>query len=506
MHSRRLFFPCSAYSVISVRSAGLAGYYSYFVDPYFRWGCVATVTFGPLIFLSLRYLRQKSYETFVLVHVVMAIICIVGTFYHIHLLAIVESGRFADFDNYIYASVFFYCMDKFARLVRIAVYSIAIRNKRLCISMSEATLLFQGDRSSIIRQTITLKGFAAHKFAHHTHRCGGRFVQLWLPRLQLLSSHPFTIADVSTTEEETTLYLYTKIHRGITKQIERRIHKAQTQSVKHYALVEGFYGHKPPMATHDSVLLVAAGIGITLCMPLFTQAMQSSQATQLVWVIPEMGMLHVIKDILSRCLDSSSSSMVQDVQTLDENESGADKVLVRKLEIYLTNAYIDDAILPINVLSATDEAEGEYANKTLTSSMKPVFAFDAMLNDKNDNDIQDGSMLKKSAVLSPAEKVSNTFHSHNADVTQSDKLQHAVQILSKRLGIDLVLHTKTIGHPCLQDVIRDTHKSISASFHQEAAWKGDMLVIGCGPDAFCDDVRSAAHTMRLPYCEEAFQW
>ncbi|KAK7042584.1 ferric reductase like transmembrane component-domain-containing protein [Favolaschia claudopus] len=47
------------------------------------WGCVATVAAVILVLASALILRQRAYELFLVTHVVMAVICVVGCWYHV---------------------------------------------------------------------------------------------------------------------------------------------------------------------------------------------------------------------------------------------------------------------------------------------------------------------------------------------------------------------------------------------------------------------------------------
>lgn len=280
------------YTLISLREGGLVEFHDLFLDPYFRWGCVATVAFGPLIFFSLRYFRRASYEFFVLVHVLMAILAIVGTFYHIHLLAVAQSGRFRDFDNWMYASIAFYCFDKIVRIIRVAVYSVGPGPK---ISTMEVDEMHLGQKSIILRIKIQLVGAGAKNVISLNNQAG-KYVQLWIPAIQPFSSHPFTVADI----KEDCVFLYVKKHQGITSTLHERINKNEERKTSHFALFDGFYGNACPIERYEKSFLVAGGIGITHCLPLFLKAAKARKDVDLFWIMPENGMMSVLVDILQR--------------------------------------------------------------------------------------------------------------------------------------------------------------------------------------------------------------
>ena len=328
------------YTLISLREGGVAEFHGLFLDPYFRWGCVATVAFGPLIFFSLRYLRRVSYEFFVLVHVVMAIIAIVGTFYHIHLLAVVESGRFRDFDNWIYASIAFYCLDKIVRIIRVLAYSVGSGMK---ISTVEVDEMHLGQRSIILRHKIQLVGIGA-KNAISLSQNASKFVQLWIPALQPFSSHPFTVADI----KEDCVYLYVKKHKGITSTLHDRINKSVERKTSHFALFDGFYGDSCSIERYQRSLLVAGGIGITQCLPLFLKAAKAGKDVELFWVIPERGMMKILIDVLQR---------EQSLVPAEEEVGKRAKITIHVTRVDLSEQNTSDTELTKEETDAKEESE-----------------------------------------------------------------------------------------------------------------------------------------------------
>jgi predicted ferric reductase len=325
------------YTLISLREGGVAEFHELFIDPYFRWGCVATVAFGPLIFFSLRYLRRASYEFFVLVHVVMAIIAIVGTFYHIHLLAVVESGRFRDFDNWIYASIAFYCLDKIVRIIRVVAYSVG---PGLSLSTVEVDEMHIGQRSIILRHKIHLVGYGA-KHANSLSKKASKYVQLWIPTIQPFSSHPFTVADI----KEDCVYLYVKKHKGITSTLHDRINKSVERKTSHVALFDGFYGDTCSIEHYQKSLLIAGGIGITQCLPLFLRAAKAGKDVELFWVIPERGMMKVLIDVLQR---------EQNLVPAEEEGGNRAKLTIHVTRVDLSEENTSDS----DLTKDTDEKEG----------------------------------------------------------------------------------------------------------------------------------------------------
>lgn len=161
-----------------------------------------------------------------MLHVIFGVVTLVGIYYHIELLN--EDGSYADFVDYVWAAIAFYCVDKAARWARVMYYNICPRS--LSVSTVSVNTVYQGATGAVLRHRIMLKGLGKR----HANTAPGHYVQLWIPRLQPLSSHPFTVAACDT---DLNLYLYTRVYDGVTK----RLHSREQEN--YYALAEGFYGH-----------------------------------------------------------------------------------------------------------------------------------------------------------------------------------------------------------------------------------------------------------------------
>ncbi|KAK4096395.1 hypothetical protein N658DRAFT_569889 [Parathielavia hyrcaniae] len=83
---------------------------------YWAWGVVATVLGCAMLFVSALYVRQRWYEIFLLAHIVMAVIIIVGCWYHV-VLRFPPDG--SGFTTWLYAAIAVWAFDRVARLARI---------------------------------------------------------------------------------------------------------------------------------------------------------------------------------------------------------------------------------------------------------------------------------------------------------------------------------------------------------------------------------------------------
>ncbi|KAK3997865.1 Ferric/cupric reductase transmembrane component 1 [Cladorrhinum sp. PSN332] len=88
---------------------------------YWAWGVAATVLGCIMLVGSVLYVRQRWYEIFLLAHIVMAVIIIVGCWYHV-VLRFPPDG--SGFTTWLYAAIAVWAFDRVARLARIVKHGV----------------------------------------------------------------------------------------------------------------------------------------------------------------------------------------------------------------------------------------------------------------------------------------------------------------------------------------------------------------------------------------------
>ena len=86
-------------------------------EPYWIWGIVATVCTVALLLTSVLCMRRTFYEAFLVIHIVLSVIVIVGIWYHAYDLY----AYLGAYEDWIYAIAAVWGFDRLARLVRIAI-------------------------------------------------------------------------------------------------------------------------------------------------------------------------------------------------------------------------------------------------------------------------------------------------------------------------------------------------------------------------------------------------
>ncbi|KAI1335636.1 ferric-chelate reductase [Xylariaceae sp. FL0016] len=231
------------------------------------WGCVAAVTAVIVVLTSVFVLRQRAYELFLITHIVMAIICVVGCWYHVN----IGYENCFGYETWLYATMAVWFFDRVARVARIK------RAGRLRSRITDVS-------STIVRVDI--------------HGCRwatpGRHVYIYFPTLNPLrpwESHPFSVVPtamlakpscsdptalrdnkegkmasndtpVNALYNNSGLTLFVRKNGGMTDLLQ------PTDSL--LTLVEGPFPTNPTKAIlqSDRVLLIGGGIGITGLLPL----------------------------------------------------------------------------------------------------------------------------------------------------------------------------------------------------------------------------------------------
>ena len=94
-------------------------------EPFWIWGIVATLAVCIILVASLLYMRRWSYEVFLIVHIVLAVFVIVGSWYHVEL----RFRRAWGYEQWLYVACAIWFFDRILRLLRIA--KVGIRHAKI---------------------------------------------------------------------------------------------------------------------------------------------------------------------------------------------------------------------------------------------------------------------------------------------------------------------------------------------------------------------------------------
>jgi predicted ferric reductase len=93
---------------------GSGSYAAESIKPYWQWGIVATVLTCAMLILSVLYFRRIAYEVFLIIHIVLAVLVIIGCWYHV-----VLKWGYNFYDNWLYAAIAVWFFDRAVRVLRV---------------------------------------------------------------------------------------------------------------------------------------------------------------------------------------------------------------------------------------------------------------------------------------------------------------------------------------------------------------------------------------------------
>lgn len=288
-HVARIFtVHCVVHSIAEIELYRAQGTYVEELKlPYWIWGVVGTVASCALVVFSIRWFRRLNYEIFLISHIGMAILLLIGCWYHVDLLFKKRWG----YEYWLYAAFAVWMLDRTLRLMRVA------QNGVLKADMQEL------GTSGIVRIDVLDVRWSFNP-GHHAYISwpGLSWWRVW-------QNHPFSVIPLShcqSFDEEIespmsvpstgsgrtspTVTVVTDLEKSVSKirnmpihprplikpgiRLYVKKHKGLTSRLRNArnvcTLLEGPYrNHNIGMAPHagllacDKLILLAAGIGIT---------------------------------------------------------------------------------------------------------------------------------------------------------------------------------------------------------------------------------------------------
>ena len=246
------FFGLSAMVLAAVHSIAywinavkLDYYTESYSDNYWISGVYAMVVGAAIIFLSNhRLVRKHYYEIFFVLHIVLAIVFVIGMWRHLNPLELAQ---------YILPFIVIWAVERLLRVFRMFVVFGGFRKNK-------ATLYVDEENSDPNDIFIKLDIDNYNKSLFKVKEGDFGFVYLGLP-LFFWQSHPFTIVKIKDSENFAVLL---KVKKGITMNLYKKFLK---QGVKHMDLrvcIEGPYGYSERHFAnkHDQLCVITTGTAI----------------------------------------------------------------------------------------------------------------------------------------------------------------------------------------------------------------------------------------------------
>ncbi|KAL4933044.1 ferric reductase family protein [Aspergillus undulatus] len=256
--------------------------------PFFVYGMVAFIGFVAILIQSVSPLRHAFYESFLHLHIALAIMSFVGLWYHL---------RGLTQQWVLLGAIVLWAVERIARLA-----SLVWHNWGSVPTTTQVEFL----AGNVVRAEVALARTMEFK--------AGRYMYLYIPALSLWTSHPFSVAWTSTkgisvadsgrtnssdsvnslikTRTQTTVSFLIKKRDGLTRKLLEKASQSDNNQFKATIWAEGPFGGLDTFNSYGTVVLIAGGVGITHPMSYMHQFLEelSNRKTAvrrvvLVWVV-----------------------------------------------------------------------------------------------------------------------------------------------------------------------------------------------------------------------------
>ncbi|KAJ5953632.1 hypothetical protein N7454_000528 [Penicillium verhagenii] len=287
------------YLVIYIRANKV---WKVFYKVYILWGILAVLAMFFLLLSSLDRLRFSNYEIFLIIHIVLSVVTLVGCFYHT---AIFEGH---EYWQYLWPTVGIWAFDRLLRIVRLCYCNIHVGfTGRNIIRTSSSQMTYDGE-TDVVRLEVSLAtplirptpgdyfflyqpfrwtGWESHPFtvgawssqfgpmSSPSAMFGKSSEALHVSQIPLLPSGSQDREEQIPPEESITdvntlclkAIFWIRPYDGWTRNLREQCLRSKVEPVNTTILLEGPYGHHFPLWKYESVLMIVGGTGIASAVP-----------------------------------------------------------------------------------------------------------------------------------------------------------------------------------------------------------------------------------------------
>ncbi|KAF9693098.1 hypothetical protein EKO04_008588 [Ascochyta lentis] len=266
----------------------------------YQWGLTAFVVFIFLLLQSLGPLRRAFYDTFLNLHRLGVIVALSGVYFHMAKHALPQLP-------WAYLFITLLALEFLVRIGRVVYFNFSWKQRNWTRVTVEAL------PEEATRVTFSTPRSWNHRPGLHTY--------VYLPRVAPFSVHPFSVAwhtssgyarldqeklpssieDLKIENGPSTISCIIRARNGMTRSLYDRASKSKTDHIELWGAIEGPYGGIHSLDSYGTVVLFAAGAGIThqlsFVQPLLAGYSNNTSATRkilLVWCIPTINSIEWI--------------------------------------------------------------------------------------------------------------------------------------------------------------------------------------------------------------------
>lgn len=256
-----------AWAVVARRGYGFSGMVEHLgKSPFLIYGTLGTTAMVLIALHSLPFLRHAFWETFLVSHQILGVAVFIGVYQHLKI------GTPPAIASFFVGIIAIWALERSARIFRLMYRNIGLRSWYTQIHVQALP-----GEDSACRLTFELQRPWRHESGCH--------VFIYLPRISMWMSHPFSIAWYDTTSQRydkeelpsntsevdlalpsrnsNKISLVVATRTGMTKQLFDKASNAPGGQITIGGFLEGPYGGSMSLKSYGTVLLFAGGVGIT---------------------------------------------------------------------------------------------------------------------------------------------------------------------------------------------------------------------------------------------------
>ncbi|CAO2658290.1 Nn.00g060130.m01.CDS01 [Neocucurbitaria sp. VM-36] len=289
---------------------------------YWIWGIVGTVAMCALLPFSLLKIRQKFYEFFIVSHVALSLLFLIGYHYHIWYVYSYSWG----YEIWMFVAAGIWALERLIRICRMAFQgsSTAVVTVIPAVDSEYIRIDVEGKHlkagvAYLCFPTLSWRFWETHPFSvsgfvlDPQHGLMQPFQSNLgpdsSPRPKAFVEKGATVqaaastvsSDARTQGCQASTMFFARTRSGVTKALTDRASRADSKSVRLRVLIDGPYNHSghvhSQLAQCSDILCIAGGVGITACLDLLRHS--DMKDTKLFWSSRKPGLVSVLTPTLN---------------------------------------------------------------------------------------------------------------------------------------------------------------------------------------------------------------
>lgn len=285
------------------------GYEAERVQLYWIWGIVGTVAVSAIVPFSLLWVRQHYYEVFLASHIVLALLFIIGYYYHIWFVFEYRWG----YEIWIFVAAGLWAVERLARVVRTVWQGLRWANITKLDQVDGEYLRIEVEGKCLDGgvvylgfPTLTWRFWETHPFSvAYAIPAGSPSSSTQSPPAASPTDKPGSASEQSSgsiapqARAQNTTVFYARTRGGMTSALAA----LAAPSARLRVFLEGPYhhtGHIAPQLAHcTDTLCIAGGVGITACLPFLRRSLPAAESTvRLFWSSRHEGLVTALAPVI----------------------------------------------------------------------------------------------------------------------------------------------------------------------------------------------------------------